>query len=78
MRKYPKIDLFYGGEYICSTHQSKTCKEAKQEILRDAPREAYYLSKISDLTKDKAIERKVHLFLSLAAFPEKLKARFAK
>ena len=32
-RDYRKIDLFYGGAYICSTTWARTCKEAKAVLL---------------------------------------------
>ena len=28
-----KIDLFYNGQYLCSTNMSKTCREAKARLL---------------------------------------------
>ena len=34
----PKIDLFYNGDYLCSTNQSKTCREAKTRYLKQAER----------------------------------------
>lgn len=33
-----KIDLFFNGSYLCSTTQSKTCKEAKEKYLKAAQR----------------------------------------
>jgi len=33
MKLYKKIDLFYQGDYVCSTMQSKTCREAKERYL---------------------------------------------
>lgn len=33
MKTYPKIDLYYAGDYLCSTNQSKTCKEAIKKYL---------------------------------------------
>ena len=27
-----KIDIFLNGDYLCSTNQAKTCKEAKEKI----------------------------------------------
>lgn len=29
-----KIDLFINGCYVCSTDQSKTCKEAKEKYTK--------------------------------------------
>lgn len=34
MKKYKKIDLYFAGDYLCSTNQSKTCKEAVRNYLR--------------------------------------------
>ena len=28
MKTFRKIDIFYQGDYVCSTNQSKTCKDA--------------------------------------------------
>lgn len=28
-----KIDIFLNGAYLCSTNQSRTCKEAKEKII---------------------------------------------
>lgn len=28
-----KIDLFFAGDYLCTTQQSKTCKEAVKKYL---------------------------------------------
>ena len=33
MKLYKKIHLIYDGEYVCSTNQSKTCKEAVMKYL---------------------------------------------
>ena len=32
-----KIDLFIDGAYVCSTDQSKTCKEAREKYLKRYP-----------------------------------------
>lgn len=31
---FKKIDLFFEGKYLCSTNQSKTCREAKDKYLK--------------------------------------------
>ena len=36
MKLFKKIDLYYQGDYITSTMQSKTCKEAKARFLHAA------------------------------------------
>lgn len=46
MKQYKKIDLFWCGDYLCSTNQSKTCKEARQK----------YLEKCSDVS---LLERRI-------------------
>jgi hypothetical protein len=33
MKLYKKIDLFYNGDYLCSTNQAKTCREARTKYL---------------------------------------------
>lgn len=43
---HKKIDLYFNGDYLCSTNQSKTCKEAvqkylfglSQEVIRNHPK----------------------------------------
>lgn len=61
---YPKIDIYFADDYVCSTNQSKTCKAAV----------AAYLERIKDEkrqywpTIDKVILR----------YPQFLKARRVK
>lgn len=31
-KDYPKIDIYVGGHYLCSTTLSKTCKEAVEQF----------------------------------------------
>lgn len=31
-RSYPKVDIYVGGQYVCSTTWSKTCKEAVEQF----------------------------------------------
>lgn len=33
MKLYRKIDLFFDGDYLCSTNQSKTLREAKAKHI---------------------------------------------
>jgi len=33
MKLYKKIDFYYLGDYIYSTNQSRTCKEAKAKLI---------------------------------------------
>lgn len=37
-----KIDLFFAGDYLCTTTQSKTCKGAKKAYLDRLWRGNYY------------------------------------
>lgn len=34
--KAKKIDMFFDGDYVCSTNQSKTCREAVRKYLESA------------------------------------------
>lgn len=63
MKTYKKIDLFYGGDYLCSTNQAKTCREAKKNYL-----ERIRLGRFYESLLDKRIEK----------HPEQLKAWFRK
>ena len=36
MKTYKKIDLYFQGDYVCSTNQSKTCKDAVKRYLEIA------------------------------------------
>jgi hypothetical protein len=58
----PKIDLYFNGDYLCSTNQSKTCKAAV----------AAYLERIKDEKRQyyPAIDKRI------AKYPKLLKARF--
>lgn len=37
-----KIDLFYNGDYLCTTSQSKTCKDARTKYLERIAYGKYY------------------------------------
>ena len=37
-----KIDLYYNGDYLCSTLQSKTCKAAVQAYLERISTRGFY------------------------------------
>jgi len=39
---FKKIDLFFNGDYLCSTNQSKTCKIAVQRYLELIEMGKYY------------------------------------
>jgi hypothetical protein len=34
MKTYKKIDLYFLGQYVCSTNQSKTCRAAVAAYLK--------------------------------------------
>lgn len=61
-----KIDLFYNGEYYCSTNQSKTCKEARQNLLDTLENRAHSFAGIG-LVEEQILKN-----------PHLLKARFDK
>lgn len=44
-RDYPKIDLYYDGDYKATTTWSRTCAEAKEYFHKAHP--SYVLSKIT-------------------------------
>lgn len=39
---YKKIDLYYNGDYLCSTNQSKSCKEAVKNYIERITYYAHY------------------------------------
>lgn len=43
-----KIEIFSRGKYICTTTQSKTCKEAKLKFLRLYPQFADVKAKFKE------------------------------
>lgn len=61
-----KIDVYFFGEYICSTNQSRSCKEAVDKYL-----EKCKMNK-SRLGGQSVIERMIE------KYPYELKARFSK
>ncbi len=42
MKLFTKIDLFYNGDYLCSTNQSRTCKDAVSSYLDRINTRSYY------------------------------------
>lgn len=66
MKTYKKIDLYFNGDYITSTNQSKTCKEAIQKYIEKCERLTYTLGGLS-MISTRVLANK-HL----------LKARFSK
>ncbi len=63
MKLYRKIDLFFNGDYLCSTMQSKTCREARLKLLDNVRHRDELLNLV-----DQRIKK----------HPELLKARFDK
>ena len=65
MKLYKKIDLFFNGDYVCSTNQSKTCKQAVNSYLESISRRArsYGVGLVEE---------------QIYKYPNLLKARFSK
>jgi hypothetical protein len=63
MKLFKKIDLYFAGDYLCSTNQSKTCREAKRRYIESIT----YLKDYNSLTNTQAMKN-----------PELVKARFSK
>lgn len=63
MKTYKKIDLYFAGDYVYSTNQSKTCKEAVQRCLERLEYNKHYLGLLE------------HRILKV---PSQLKAQYAK
>lgn len=63
MKLFKKIDLFFAGDYLCSTNQARTCKEA---------REKYVSSLINRMPNVSNTE------FYIVRNPKQIKARFSK
>lgn len=46
MKLYKKIDLYFSGKYVCSTNQSRTCREAVRKYLDSIETRSHSLSGI--------------------------------
>jgi hypothetical protein len=66
MKLFKKIDLFYLGDYVCSTKQSRTCKEAVRRYLETIETRSHQLGSIG------LVE------IQILKNPEHLKAGFDK
>lgn len=66
MKLYKKIDIFWCDEYICSTNQSKTCKEAKRRYVESLETRSHQLGGLGLLET------------RILKTPEQIKAKFAK
>lgn len=49
MKQYRKIDLFWCGDYLCTTTQSKTLKEAKRRYLESLETKSHQLGGLGHL-----------------------------
>lgn len=56
-RDYPKIELYYDGEYKGTTTWARTCREAKEKFIQAHPRIGGYMHPI-DPSKVKAFKVK--------------------
>lgn len=65
-RNYPKIDLFYLGDYYATTTWAKTCKEAVKQCLESIETRSHSLGGIG-LVDSQILKN-----------PKHLKARFQK
>lgn len=63
MKTSKKIDLYFNGDFLCSTNQSKTCKDAIKKYLDRISNYKFYNTLV-----DKQILKNTNL----------LKARFCK
>lgn len=61
MKFFRKIDLYFNGDYLCSTNQSRTCRDAVKAYLERISRGNYY----NTLVGSRILNR-----------PDPLKARF--
>jgi hypothetical protein len=48
-----KIEIFLKGNYICTTAQSKTCKEAKENFIKNPSYQGLKDGKIQSITLNK-------------------------
>lgn len=42
MKTFKKIDLYYNGDYLCSTNQAKTCRDAVANYLERITMRSFY------------------------------------
>ncbi len=48
MKLYAKIDLFFNGDYVCSTEQARTLREARARYLEAIQRYANNRTLVQD------------------------------
>lgn len=63
---YKKIDFFYCGDYLWSTNQSKTCREAKTKLLSNLENKSHSIGGLT-LVETRVLNN-----------PSHLKAKFSK
>lgn len=66
MKLYKKIDIYFNGDYVCSTNQSKTCKDALKRYIEIATSSKHSFAGAT-LTQDRVLKN-----------PKGLKAYFDK
>lgn len=66
VKTYKKINFFYCGDYLFSTNQSKTCKEAKAKLLCQLENKAHAIGGLTRL-ESRVLNN-----------PQYLKAKFCK
>lgn len=69
---YKKIDLYFDGDYLCSTNQSKTCKDAKANLLLT------YELYLSNPERYGFTRVQIAMFKHVVFSPKLLKANFSK
>lgn len=61
-----KIDIYFMKDYLCTTEQSKTCKEAKRRFIEKLERDSHTIGGLGRLEA------------FILKHPKELKARFQK
>ena len=65
MKLYKKIDIYFYGDYVCSTMQSKTCKEALSKYMERLTNSKHSFCGLT-LTQERIVK-----------YPQGLKASFS-
>lgn len=66
MKLYRKIDIYFAGDYVCSTAQARTCRDARLKYVASIKLRSHSLGGIG-LVENRILKH-----------PELLKARFAE
>ncbi len=48
MKLYRKIDLYFAGDYVCSTAQARTCRDARLKYIASIKLRSHSLGGIGD------------------------------